>query len=58
MFKTPSMLKDCQLLIEYNLLNNQGGYNELLCLQKIKNVEKYWYQTEHGFKENQQNLLK
>ncbi len=46
MFETPSTLKDCQLLIEYNLLNNQGGYNELLCLHGIKNIEKYWYQIE------------
>lgn len=46
MLKNASGLKDCRLLIEYNYLNVQGGYNELLCLKEIKNIEKYWYQIE------------
>lgn len=46
MLKNASELKDCRLLIEYNILNIQGGYNELLCLKETKNIEKYWYQIE------------
>ncbi len=46
MLKNASELKDCRLLIEYSRLNVQGGYNELLCLKEMKNVEKYWYQIE------------
>lgn len=46
MFQTFSTLKECQLLIEYNYLNIQGGYNDLLCSGEIKGVEKYWYQIE------------
>lgn len=46
MFKTKSNLKNCRLLIEYNRLNMQGGYDELLCLRETRGVEKYWYQIE------------
>lgn len=46
MFKNKSDLADCRLLIEYNRLSVQGGYNELLCLKETKNIEKYWYQIE------------
>lgn len=46
MFKTESTLKDCRLLIEYNCLGIQGGYDELLCLKEIKEIERYWYQVE------------
>ncbi|MFH1259697.1 MAG: SNF2-related protein [Elusimicrobiota bacterium] len=46
MFRSVSTLKDCQLFIEYNHLNIQGGYNELLCLGEIRGIEKYWYQVE------------
>lgn len=45
-FKNKSNLTDCRLLIVYNRLNVQGGYNELLCLKEMKNIEKYWYQIE------------
>lgn len=46
MLKNASELKDCRLLIEYNHLNVQSGYDELLCLKETKNIEKYWYQVE------------
>lgn len=46
MLKNKSELADCRLLIIYNILNVQGGYDELLCLKETKNIEKYWYQIE------------
>ncbi len=46
MFKMESTLKDCRLLMEYNRLGIQGGYNELLCLKEIKEIERYWYKVE------------
>ncbi|MEW5766276.1 MAG: SNF2-related protein [bacterium] len=39
-------LKESQLLINYAYLTLQGGFNELLCLNDLNNVEKYWYQIE------------
>ncbi len=41
-----STLKDCQLLIDYTHLTIQSGFDELLCLNAITDVEKYWYQLE------------
>lgn len=41
-----SVLKDSQLLIDYTHLTIQSGFDELLCLNTINNVEKYWYQIE------------
>jgi SNF2 family DNA or RNA helicase len=41
-----STLKDSQLLIDYTHLTIQSGFDELLCLNAITNVEKYWYQIE------------
>ena len=41
-----STLKDSQLLIDYTHLTIQSGFDELLCLSAITNVEKYWYQIE------------
>lgn len=46
MIQDISSLKDCQLLIEYAHLNIQRGFDELLCLNEVKGVEQYWYQTE------------
>ncbi|MFH1048308.1 MAG: SNF2-related protein [Patescibacteria group bacterium] len=46
MFENKSDLADCRLLVEYRRLGVQGGYNELLCLKELKNIEKYWYQIE------------
>src|SRR3989337_4115119 len=41
-----SPLKECQLLIDYTHLTLQGGFDELLCLNAIRDMEKYWYQIE------------
>lgn len=41
-----SPLRDCQLLIDYTYLTIQSGFDELLCLKAITEVEKYWYQIE------------
>ena len=41
-----STLKDSQLLIDYTYLTIQSGFDELLCLNAITNVDKYWYQIE------------
>jgi len=45
-FQSRSEPEDCRLLIEYNQLNVQRNYGDLLCLKKMKGVEKYWYQVE------------
>lgn len=41
-----STLRESQLLIDYMYLTIQGGFDELLCLNVITDVEKYWYQIE------------
>lgn len=41
-----SSLKDIKLLIDYTHLTIQGGFDELLCLSAINDVERYWYQIE------------
>src|SRR4030067_481682 len=41
-----SPLKECQLFIDYTHLTLQGGFDELLCLNAIRDTEKYWYQIE------------
>ena len=41
-----SPLKEIKLLIDYTHLTIQGGFDELLCLNAINNVERYWYQIE------------
>src|SRR3989304_4954049 len=41
-----SPLKECQLFIDYTHLTLQGGFDELLCLNAIRDMEKYWYQIE------------
>ncbi|MCK4326800.1 DEAD/DEAH box helicase family protein, partial [bacterium] len=41
-----STLKECQLLIDYTHLTIQSGFDDLLCLNAITDVEKYWYQIE------------
>jgi superfamily II DNA or RNA helicase len=46
MIQDTSSLKDCRLLIEYAHLNIQRGFDDLLCLNAVKGVEQYWYQTE------------
>ena len=41
-----SPLKEIKLLIDYAHLTIQGGFDELLCLNAINNVQRYWYQIE------------
>jgi len=41
-----SPLKVIKLLIDYTHLTIQSGFDELLCLNAIHNVERYWYQIE------------
>jgi superfamily II DNA or RNA helicase len=47
-FQTTSLstLKEIKLLIDYTHLTIQSGFDELLCLNAIHNVERYWYQIE------------
>jgi SNF2 family DNA or RNA helicase len=46
MLQTVSTLKECQLRVEYTYLNIQRDFSDLLCLNAIKGVERYWYQVE------------
>lgn len=41
-----STLKEIKLLMDYTHLALQSGFDELLCLNAIHNVERYWYQIE------------
>ncbi len=41
-----SSLQESQMLIDYTYLTIQGGFDDLLCLKAITDVEKYWYQIE------------
>ncbi|MEW6213704.1 MAG: SNF2-related protein [Nitrospirota bacterium] len=41
-----STLKETLMLIDYTYLNIQSGYDDLLCLNAVNDVEKYWYQIE------------
>lgn len=41
-----SNLQETLMLIDYAYLSIQGGFDELLCLNAITDVEKYWYQIE------------
>lgn len=41
-----STIKEASLLIDYAHLSVQGGFDELLCLNAISGIEKYWYQIE------------
>ncbi|MDP3030178.1 MAG: SNF2-related protein [Deltaproteobacteria bacterium] len=41
-----STLKEVQLWLDYTYLTIQGGFDELLCLAAITDVDKYWYQIE------------
>ncbi|MBI5287146.1 MAG: DEAD/DEAH box helicase family protein [Deltaproteobacteria bacterium] len=47
-FQIPSIspLRDCRLLVDYLHLTIQGSFDELLCLNAIAGVERYWYQVE------------
>ncbi|MBI4490366.1 MAG: DEAD/DEAH box helicase, partial [Deltaproteobacteria bacterium] len=45
-FQNPSAVKECQLRIEYAHLDIQSGFDDLLCLNEIKGIERYWHQVE------------
>ncbi len=46
LFTAHASLSQIQSLIDYERLSIQGGYDELLCLNAVNGIEKYWYQTE------------
>ena len=39
-------LEECQLRLDYAYLDVQRGFDDLLCLNEIRGVERYWYQLE------------
>ena len=41
-----SSLPELKLLMEYVHLTIQGGFDELLCLNALRDVERFWYQIE------------
>ncbi len=41
-----STLNECQMLVDYMHMTVQSGFDELLCLDAIAGIEKYWYQIE------------
>ena len=41
-----SNLREVRMFIDYTYLTIQSGYDELLCLNAVDDVEKYWYQIE------------
>lgn len=41
-----STLQEVRMLIDYTHLAIQSGFDDLLCLNAITGIEKYWYQTE------------
>ncbi|MBI4522717.1 MAG: DEAD/DEAH box helicase [Deltaproteobacteria bacterium] len=44
------MLEESQLRVEYAYLDIQSAFDDLLCLNEIKGVERYWYQIESAKK--------
>ena len=46
MLQTRGTLKECQLRVEYAHLDVQRGFDDLLCVNAIKGVDRYWYQLE------------
>jgi superfamily II DNA or RNA helicase len=46
MLQTPGTLRECQLRVEYAQLEVQRGFDDLLCVNTIKGVDRYWYQLE------------
>ncbi len=46
MMQNQGTLTECHLRVEYAQLDVQRGFDELLCLNAIKGVERYWYQLE------------
>jgi superfamily II DNA or RNA helicase len=46
MLQSRGTLKECQLRVEYAHLDVQRGFDDLLCVNAIKGVDRYWYQLE------------
>jgi len=46
MLQARGTLKECQLRVEYAHLDVQRGFDDLLCVNAIKGVDRYWYQLE------------
>ncbi|MBM2806828.1 MAG: polymerase-associated protein RapA, partial [Deltaproteobacteria bacterium] len=46
MLQDPATLEECRLRLDYAYLDVQRGFDDLLCLNEIKGVERYWYQLE------------
>lgn len=46
MVQNPGTLRECQLRVDYACLDIQSGFDDLLSLNAIKGVERYWYQIE------------
>lgn len=46
MLKAQAALKECRLRVEYAHLDVQRGFDDLLCVDTIRGVERYWYQVE------------
>jgi SNF2 family DNA or RNA helicase len=46
MLQDPVTLEECRLRIDYAYLDIQKGFDDLLCLNEIAGVERYWYQLE------------
>ncbi|HSE85416.1 MAG TPA: SNF2-related protein [Candidatus Binatia bacterium] len=46
MLQTRGTLKECQLRVEYAHLEVERGFDDLLCVNAIKGVDRYWYQLE------------
>jgi len=46
MFQDRASLKDSMLVVEYAQLSMQREFDDLLCLNAIKEVDHYWYQVE------------
>jgi superfamily II DNA or RNA helicase len=46
MLQSRGSLKESQLRVEYAYLDVQRGFDDLLCVNAIKGVDRYWYQLE------------
>ncbi len=46
MLQNPGTLAECQLRVDHAYLDIQSGFDDLLCLNAIQGVERYWYQIE------------
>ena len=41
-----STFKEFQMLVDYTYLSIQKGYDDLVCVNSLNNIEKFWYQIE------------